>query len=82
MTSRGARKNPYSACTGLSMKMLLVNLSIKNLTGLKAALGIEMEIPALWVYESMYPTERLVPAMTDCNEKPARFFCGNAQNIF
>ena len=62
--------------------MLLVNLSIKNLTGLKAALGIEMEIPALRVYELMYSTERLVAAMTDCNEKPARSFCGNAQIIF
>jgi len=40
-----------------------------------------MEIPALRVYEAMYSRERFVPAMTDCNEKPARFFSGNAQNI-
>jgi hypothetical protein len=52
----------------------------QNLLGLKAALGIEMEIPALRVYEAMYSTESLVPAMTDWNGKPARFFSGNAQN--
>jgi hypothetical protein len=40
-----------------------------------------MEIPALRVYEALYSTKRFVPAMTDCNEKPARFFSGNAQNI-
>jgi len=40
-----------------------------------------MEIPALRVYEAIYSTGCFLPAMTDCNEKPARFFSGNAQNI-
>ena len=47
----------------------------------QAALGIEMEIPALRVYGTIYSIKHFVPVMTDCNEKPARFFSGSAQII-